>query len=128
MKTIKQFNKGFSLFELMITCAIIGIMSAFSFSIYTQHVIHADRAMAKSLLMQLSVAMEKYYFEHGSYQGVSLDVLQVEHNLEHYSFSVNVVSDNDYVLLARSERDVVCGEMSVNAVGERFGGSEECWK
>lgn len=128
IKYVSSNNKGFSLVELMIACAIIGIMAVFSFSVYTHYIISADRAMAKSLLLQISVAMEKYYFEHGSYEGVSLSELSVENKLEHYVFSINVVSDSDFVLVAKSERDVVCGEMLVNASGERFGTSEECWK
>jgi prepilin-type N-terminal cleavage/methylation domain-containing protein len=56
-------QKGFSLVELMITVAIIGIIASIAIPIYKNYVSAARHSKAKAMLMQLPVLMEQYRSE-----------------------------------------------------------------
>jgi prepilin-type N-terminal cleavage/methylation domain-containing protein len=54
---------GFSLVELMITLAIIGIIGAVAIPIYKNYVSAARHSKAQAMLMQLPVLLEQYRAE-----------------------------------------------------------------
>ncbi len=53
-------GSGFTLIELMITVAIIGILSTIAYPAYTDYVIRAKRSDGKAALLSLQLAQEKY--------------------------------------------------------------------
>lgn len=65
-------NTGFTLIELMIVVAIIGIIVAIALPSYTRYVENARAADAKSALMSLANAMERYHTENMTYVGASI--------------------------------------------------------
>ena len=58
---------GFTLIELIITVAIIGILAALAFPKYEQYVTRANRVDATTEIMRLAAAQEKYYLQNNSY-------------------------------------------------------------
>lgn len=58
---------GFTLIELMITVAIIGILSAIAYPSYQDYVKQARRADAQASLMELAQFMERHYTSKGGY-------------------------------------------------------------
>lgn len=68
---------GFTLIELMITVAIIGILAAVAYPSYREYVAKSRRAEAQALLMQSVQWMERFYAENYSYSantaGVAVD-------------------------------------------------------
>ena len=57
---INKKQKGFTLIELMIVVAIIGIISAIAYPSYNQYIVRSKRADGISALMLASQAMERF--------------------------------------------------------------------
>ena len=59
-KMTNKKQKGFTLVELMIVVAIIGIISAIAYPSYNQYIVRSKRGDAISALMLASQAMERF--------------------------------------------------------------------
>ncbi len=64
---------GFTLIELMLTVVIIGILVGIAYPSYLEQVQKARRAEAKSALIQLATALERFYTENNTYNGACLE-------------------------------------------------------
>jgi len=64
---MKQTQSGFTLIELMITVAIVGILAAIALPSYQESVRKSRRADAKAALLGLANAMERQFTVSNSY-------------------------------------------------------------
>lgn len=142
---IKQ--SAFTLIELLMVILIIAILSAIVYPSYKQYVLKAHRSDAKSALMRLAVAQEKFYNQHLSYSGdlVSADGLNNQSNTStdgFYQLSVTVkiysVDGKDsFILKAQAigaqVNDSDCAQLSINNLNQRQGYTAQdilntkCW-
>lgn len=66
-RTALTAASGFTLIELMIVVAIIGILAAVAIPAYQQSVRDGGRAEAQSLLLQVASNQERFYSDNNSY-------------------------------------------------------------
>ncbi len=68
-----KFAKGFTLIELMIAVAIIGIIAAVAIPQYKQYVIRGNRAAAQAFMMDVANREKQYLLDARSYASGSTD-------------------------------------------------------
>jgi len=61
MTTSTPKPHGFTLIELMIVIAVIGVLSAVAYPAYQAHVLRTHRAVAAACLQELALQMERRY-------------------------------------------------------------------
>ncbi len=64
---LSKSSKGFSLIELLIAMAIMGILVAVAMPVYTNSVIRSNRAEAKNELMQVAADQERFFSSNNTY-------------------------------------------------------------
>ena len=75
---MKQDAKGFSLIELMIIVAIIGVLTAIAFPSYNNYIMQSRRSDAVAMLLQVMQQQERYFTERLSY---TTDLTQLGYTL-----------------------------------------------
>jgi type IV pilus assembly protein PilE len=89
---IARATRGFTLIEIMIVVALIGILASIALSSYQSHALKTRRYAAQSCLMEQAQYMERYYTTANnpmSYTGAVLPSATCKTNLaSYYAFSL----------------------------------------
>ena len=127
---------GFSLIELMIVVAIIGIIAAFAYPSYQDHVRKTRRSVAQADLMELAQWMERRYTASYTYlDGANAPTLPFtvspRTGTAFYNISFNgSITANTYQLQAVPSGDQTndsCGTLTLNQAGARGATGTGCW-
>lgn len=142
--TIKNHN-GFTLIELMITVAIVGILASIALPSYTRYINQANRSDAKTVLFENAQFLERNYTENNKYhldsagQPIVLPAnTSPKTGTALYDISVTNFTATTYTLTAtpvtggRMDGDE-CGALSINQLGQKTvsGASldaDTCWR
>jgi len=90
--------QGFTLIEVMITVAIIGILAAVALPAYSEYVIRGKLPQATSELAARSVRMEQFFQDNRTYQNAPACVSSTSN--AHFNFSCSVQTATAYTLQA----------------------------
>lgn len=64
---VLKSQHGFTLIEMMITVAIVGILTAVAYPAYTQYMIRANRVAAQSEMMDIANRQQQFLMTNRSY-------------------------------------------------------------
>lgn len=130
---MRSTKDGFSLFELLIVLAIIGILAGITYPIYNHVMLKTHRTEAKIALLNLANQMEIYYLANNkSYADANFSELHVNDITEKNFYHLTIKSTvRGYQLFAEAKfHDPECHLFMLNQLGEMTNagsGSKKCW-
>jgi type IV pilus assembly protein PilE len=135
---------GFSLIELLIAVAIVGVLAAIAYPGYKELVREARRAEARAVLVQAAQSMERYYTEHGRFNqedGTAPDPLPfptkspIDGDDRYYDISLatggaDALTATSFLLRAApagAQAEDECGTLTYDHFGRKGADSDGCW-
>ncbi|MGJ8681986.1 type IV pilin protein [Paraglaciecola sp.] len=150
----KTQTRGFTLVELMVVVAIVGVLTMFAYPSYQGFIKSSNRATAQADLMSLGAAMERHKAASFTYKGAAQSAADTgtpgvflghspsaePYANRSYDLLITVATGTSYVVEARPlSSSVQAGDGSVYLYGDgrrawdsnsngSIGNNEFCWK
>lgn len=121
--------QGFTLIEMMIVVAIVGLLAAIAYPNYTDYLSKSRRSEAKTLLMDIAARQEQYFLDNRSYtndftdlpnltaQAVAAGSVTSENG--YYVVTISRPTLYTYTLTATSQRSDTCETLTLNELGRK---------
>ncbi len=126
--------KGFTLVELMIAVAVIGILAAIALPAYQQYVREARRSEGQAVLLEIQQLQERHRINSPTYATSTAGLSSVGPvpTSDHYTFQVLSATATTYSLAADvrtgspQQSDTACAQMTINQNSVKAPAA--CWK
>jgi len=143
---LRRNDRGMTLIELMIVVVVVAILASIALPSYRQYVLRSHRVEAKSALLNVAAAQEKFYLQNNTYtenisdappDGLGItdfdadtDGVQTENGW--YTISIDEGADAETftvraVAIGDQEADTDCAAYSLNATGLKTATKDKCW-
>ena len=141
MHQIPNRSQGFSLIELMIAVAIIGILAAIAIPMYSDYVTRSRRADGQASLMQVAQDLERCYTQFSKYNDnncsvVNSGVVSETSDQGFYGISASGgnLTESTFTLTATPQNeqadDTDCTALTLTHLGEQSATGDDpdsCW-
>jgi type IV pilus assembly protein PilE len=148
--TSRPTARGFTLIELMIVVVIIAILASIGIPSYRQYVIRATRTEAKTALLRVQAAQEKFYLQQNKYATTEAELtsdppagLGLSNKSDNGNYAIDIAAfdaasgNQGFVAMAVAadgsgqKQDKDCPALWINHTGARFppiSQAEPCWR
>lgn len=139
-------NSGFTLVEVAVVLAILGLLSALALPSYRESVRKSHRADAHISLSSLATQQEKFYFRGSTYAddfsdivaGLPANTRSIDSNEGYYTITLSASTDlRSWSMTAAAQGDqlddIDCNEITLNSFGAKTARdwrgdvSDACW-
>ncbi len=133
---MKTRQGGFSLIEMMVVVAIIGILASVAYSSYQNSVLSSRRSLGTQALLETAQRLERCATENLSYLNAAncptLPFNAPEDTTDnYYTISIANRTASTYTLTATAinaqASDADCATMSINNLGQKTATTANCW-
>ena len=128
---MRKQNRGFTLIELMIVVAIIGILAGVGYPAYTDAVKKGNRADGINSLLKLAGMMEEYYMNNDTYANATIGntIGSTSSSDGLYTLSISQKEDFYYMIKAAPvNSDPDCGNLFLDSTGKKTSqAGTSCW-
>jgi type IV pilus assembly protein PilE len=134
---MKVFRSGFTLIELMIAMAVVGILATIAYPSYTEQVKKAKRADAQAALVSLASSLELWKLNNNGVYSNDTDIptaasifsdhVPVSGGTKTYDLAIESITATTYSLKATSVAGDRCDPLTYTHTGEKGAKESNCW-